>query len=123
MQSSGESIKLLKKLYGRAAKLQTPKIKVCLLTFQPVPVQVYIFGFGQCWVFVEEVGHKGQVEFGAPADDISRGDKLSAAEPLGLLQHGLGPLQVVSLLNNTQGRSLGSDTHAAHPVPRGGPGP
>lgn len=89
-------------------------VKVCLLTFQPVPVQVYVLGFGQCWVFVEEVGHEGQVEFGAPTDDVSRGDELSAAEPLGLLQHGLGPLQVVPFLNDTQGHSLGSDTRTLH---------
>lgn len=90
--------------------MQSLAERITLLTFQPVPVQVYILGFGQCGIFVEEVGHEGQVELGAPADDVSRGDKLSTAEPLGLLQHSLGPLQVVPLLNDTHGRSLGSDT-------------
>lgn len=91
-----------------------------LLTFQPAPVQVCIFWFGQCWIFVEEVGHKGQVEFGAPADDVSRGDKLSAAKPLSLLQHGFSPLQVVTLLKHTQRAAASGHTHAAQLVPRRG---
>lgn len=71
-------------------------------TFQQSPVDVLILRFGQCWIFVEQIGHKGKVEFGVSTDDVSWGDKLSTAEPVGLLQHGLCPLHVVFLLNNTQ---------------------
>lgn len=76
-------------------------------TFQLSPVDVIIFRFGQCWIFVEQVGHKSKVEFGISTDDVGRGDKLPTAEPVGLLQHGLCSLHVVSLLNNTQTMASG----------------
>lgn len=71
-------------------------------TFQQSPVNVFILRFGQSWVFVKQIGHKGKVEFGVSTDDVSWGDKLSTAESVGLLQHGFCSLHVVFLLNNTQ---------------------
>lgn len=82
------------------------------LTFQQSPVDVLILGFGQRWIFVEQICHKGEVEFGVSADDVSRGDELSAAESVGLLQHGLCPLHVVFLLDNTKEHTLRSETPA-----------
>ena len=81
-----------------------------LHTFQQVPVDVHILRFGQCWIFVEQIGHKGEVEFWVSTDDVSWGDKLSTAEPVGLLQHGFCPLHVVFLLNNTQNTCCRSET-------------
>lgn len=81
-------------------------------TFQQSPVNIFILWFGQGGVFVEQIGHKSEVEFGVSTDDVSWGDKLSTAEPVGLLQHGLRPLHVVSLLSNTQ------STHTEQLSPR-----
>lgn len=81
-------------------------------TFHQSPVKVFILWFGQCWIFVKQIGHKGKVEFGVSTDDVIRCDKLSTAEPVGLLQHGLGPLQVVLLLSNTQ-TTASDQTHSA----------
>lgn len=81
-------------------------------TFQQSPVNIFVLWFGQGWVFVEQIGHKSKVEFGVSTDDVSWGDKLSTAEPVGLLQHGLRPLHVVSLLSNTQ------STHTEQLSPR-----
>lgn len=87
-------------------------LKFYVPTFQKSPVNVFILRFGQRRIFVEHIGHEGEVEFGVSTDDVSRGDKLSTAEPVGLLQHGLCPLHVVSLLYNT--RTIAShQTHCA----------
>lgn len=69
-------------------------------TFQHLPVDVFVLWFGQRWIFVEQVGHKGEIEFWIPADDVGRGDELPTAEPVGLNKHGLRPVLVVPLLNN-----------------------
>lgn len=71
-------------------------------TFQHLPVDIFVLWFGQCWIFVEQVGHKSEIEFRVPADDVGRGDELATAEPVGLNQHGLRPVLVVHLLNNTR---------------------
>lgn len=72
-------------------------------TFNGAPVNVLVFGFFQGRVLVEEVGHEGKVQLGIPSHHIGRHDELPAAQPLSLLQHGLGPLQVILLL---QGEAL-----------------
>lgn len=77
-------------------------------TLQKSPVDVLILGFGQRRVLVEEIGHKGQVEFRVARHDVSRRDKLSAAQPVCLLQHTLGSLQVIFLLQNTHQDKLRS---------------
>ncbi|TNN79204.1 hypothetical protein EYF80_010448 [Liparis tanakae] len=82
--------------------LNTRPVTLSTLTFQQSPVNVLVLGFSQRWIFVEQVRHEGEVEFGVSADDVSRGDKLSTAESVGLLEHRLCPLHVVFLLNNTQ---------------------
>lgn len=87
-------------------------------TFQQLPVNVLILRFGQCRVFVEQICHKRQVEFGVTADNIGRGDKLSTAKPVGLLQHGLRPLQIVFLLFNAH-RPRASIRDAGQLLPRG----
>lgn len=68
------------------------------LTLDGAPVDVLVLWFLQRRVLVEQVGDEGQVEFGVAADDICRHDELSASEPVGLIQHALGPLQVLLLL-------------------------
>lgn len=73
------------------------------LTFQKRPVDVLAFRLGKCWVLVEQVGNKGQVQFGVATDHISRCDELPAAEPIRLLQHVLCPPQVILLLPGMQG--------------------
>lgn len=83
-----------------------------ILTLQEPPVDVLVLRFSQSWILVEQIGHKGQVEFGVPAHHVSRGDKLSTAEPVGLLQHRLRPFQVVSLLINTHRQGIRSGVTA-----------
>lgn len=69
-------------------------------TFDGAPVNVLVLWFLQRWIFVEQVGYKGQVKFGVAADNIGGHDELSASEELGLIQHALGPSQVVHLLKD-----------------------
>lgn len=52
---------------------------------------------------VEQVGHEGQVELAVAADDVVRGDKLPAVQPGRLLQHQLGPLGQIVLLQVGEG--------------------
>lgn len=76
-------------------------------TLQQSPVNVLALRFGQSWVFVEQIGNKSEVEFGVSVDDISWGDKLSTAQPVGLLQHGFCPLHIIFLLSTHR-----QNTHA-----------
>lgn len=68
------------------------------LTFDGAPVDVLVLWFLQRRVLVEQIGNKGQVQFGVAADDVRWHDELSASEPVGLVQHALGPLHVLCLL-------------------------
>lgn len=47
---------------------------------------------------VEQVGHEGQVELAVSVDDVLRRDKLPAVHLRRLLQHQLGPLGQIVLL-------------------------
>lgn len=47
---------------------------------------------------VEQVGHEGQVELAVPVGDVVGGDELPAVQPRRLLQHQLGPLGQIVLL-------------------------
>lgn len=67
-------------------------------TFDGAPVDVLVLWFLQSRVLVKQIGNKSQVEFRIAPDDVWRHDKLSAAEPLRLVQHALCTLQVVFLL-------------------------
>lgn len=67
-------------------------------TFDGTPVDVLVLRFLQGRILVEEVCHKSHVEFWVPADNISCRDKLSAPETVCLVQHALGPFQVVLVL-------------------------
>lgn len=89
--------------------------KASATTFQHLPVEIFVLWFGQCWIFVEQVGHKSQIEFWVPADDVGRGDKLPAAEPVGLNQHGLRPVLVVRLLNTRRTEALRSTVQLLAP--------
>lgn len=71
------------------------------LTLNGAPVNVLVLGLLQRWVLVEQIGDEGQVQLGVSSHHIRRHDELSAAEALGLVQHALGSLQVLLLL---QGR-------------------
>lgn len=68
------------------------------LAFDGAPVDVLVLRLLQSWVLVKQIGNEGQVELRVAADDICRHDELPAAEPVGLVQHALGPLQVLFLL-------------------------
>lgn len=80
------------------------------ITFQEGPVDVLVFGLGECWVLVEQVGHEGQVQFGVATDHVSRRDELAAAQPVRLLQHELCPAQVVLLLQGCNAQQLSWNT-------------
>lgn len=67
-------------------------------TFDGAPVDVLVLRFLQSRVLVEQIGNKSQVQFGVATDDVRRHDELSAPEAVGLVQHALGPLQVLFLL-------------------------
>lgn len=67
-------------------------------TFDGTPVDVLVLRFLQGRILVEEVRHKSHVEFWVPTDNISCHDKLSAPETVSLVQHALGPFQVVVVL-------------------------
>lgn len=73
-----------------------------LCTFQKPPVNVLTLRFDQRWIFVEQIGHKGKVEFRVSTDNVGWGNKLSTAKPVGLLQHSFCPLQIVFLLYSAQ---------------------
>lgn len=68
------------------------------VTFESTPVNVLVLWFVQGRVFVKEVGDESQVQLRVPSDNICGCDKLSAAQPLCLLQHAFCPLDVVLLL-------------------------
>lgn len=68
------------------------------LTFDGAPVDVLVLWFLQSRVLIEQIGHKSQVQFGVAPDDVCRHDELPASEPVGFIQHALGPLQVLFLL-------------------------
>lgn len=59
---------------------------------------------------VEQVGHKRQVELAVSADDIVRRDKLPAVQLGRLLQHQLGPLGQIVLLQVGEGFSWTAST-------------
>lgn len=52
----------------------------------------------QTRMHVEQVGHKRQVEFAVSRCNVVRGNKLSAVQPGGLLQHQLSPSVQIALL-------------------------
>lgn len=76
------------------------------LTLQQAPVDVLVLRFGQCWILVEEVGHKRQVQFGVSRHHVGGCDKLSAAKSLSLLQHSFCSFQVVFLLKQQNDKMI-----------------
>lgn len=86
----------------------------CNLTFY----QCHVYGVGLTSshrrVHVEEIGHKGQVEFAVSSRDVTGGNKLSAVQPGGLPQHQLGPLKQIRLLHTHRKQTHTHTTEAEH---------
>lgn len=88
--------------------MMSPFEREVLQTFDGAPVDVLVLGLLQRRILVEQVGHIGQVQLGVAADDVGRRDELAAAQPIGLLQHALRPLQVLLLLRGLEVNARGS---------------
>lgn len=72
------------------------------MTFDGAPVDILVLWLLQSRILVEQIGNKSQVELGVAADDVCGHDELPAAKLVSLIQHALGPLQVVFLLQRQQ---------------------
>lgn len=81
---------------------QTSFSDVCIhgqqLTLDGAPVDVLVLRFLQSRIFVKKVGHVGQVQLRISSHNISRCDKLTTAEAIGLFQHELCPFHVILFL-------------------------